>query len=271
MGLGYTTIMYDAESLERGLGDVAACRYDGVEMGLPKVRAAGPENVAAWLDRYGLDCYCVMSDWMQSEEAVDRIVDGTAVASDLGAEFLGLLPPQRAEREPETLETWFERICSAASSSGLTPVVHHHGGTMVERPDEIRHWLDRLSGDLGLLWDTAHYYPYGDHYPAADLSDALDRFADDIAYVHVKDVDPPSGFADHRDALTRDDFHLDDVINYFRSFTDLGEGVLDFASVRSLLRDADYDGHVTIEIENRTEEPLVHAKQNLDYWTELDD
>jgi inosose dehydratase len=47
--------MYDAAELETGFSEVSACRYDGIEIGLEKVEAAGPENVADWLDEYDLD------------------------------------------------------------------------------------------------------------------------------------------------------------------------------------------------------------------------
>ncbi|NHN47858.1 sugar phosphate isomerase/epimerase [Halostella sp. JP-L12] len=269
MGVGYTTIMYDGESLYEGVSDVGACRYDGIEIGLEKVRHAGVENVREWVDEYGLDCYLVMGEWMTDDAAVDRIADGAEVAADLGADFLGLLPPQRGRRDDETVESWFERIADAAADAGVTPLIHHHGATHVESPGEIREWLDRTPDNVQLVWDTAHYYPYGEHYPEGDVTDGIEAFADDIAYVHLKDVAPPTEFAEHRDSLTDGDFHLDNVINYFRSFTDLGDGVIDFAAVRNALDDAGYDGHYTVEIENRTEKPLVHAKENLDYWRSL--
>jgi len=66
-------------------------------------------------------------------------------------------------------------------------------------------------------------------------------------------------FTRHRDALSTGDFHLDDVVNYFRTFTDLGDGLLDFEAVAERLDGVGYDGHVTIEVENETDRPLVHA------------
>ncbi|SEW31045.1 sugar phosphate isomerase/epimerase family protein [Natrinema salifodinae] len=268
MGTGYTTIMYDAESLETGFSDVSSCRYDGVEVGLEKVRAAGPEIVADWLDTYDLDLYCVMSSWIESEAIAQRVADDAATVADLGAEFLGILPPQRHRNDDELVDAWLETISESAADAGLTPVLHHHGATHIERPDEIRRFLD-VHDRLRLVFDTAHYYPYGDHYPEGNVTDGIERFADDIAYVHLKDVAPTSSFTRNRDALSAPRPHLDNVINYFRTFTDLGRGTLDFAAVREALDEIGYDGHCTIEIENRTEQPLVHAKRNADRWREL--
>ncbi|RLM90027.1 sugar phosphate isomerase/epimerase [Haloarcula sp. Atlit-7R] len=265
MGVGYTTMMYDATDIDRGLRDIAACRYDGAEIGLEKVRTAGPDTVDRLLAEYDLDLYCVMSEWLEDEAAVGRVADDLPMLADLGAEFVGFLPPQRGRQDDETVQQWFTRLTEAATDAGVTPLVHHHGATHVESAAETRRLLDAVD-DLELLWDTAHYYPYGEHYPDGDVTDGIERFVDDIAYVHLKDVAPPTGFADIRDSLTEGDFHLDNVINYFRSFTDLGEGVLDFAGVYEALEAAGYDGHYTVEIENRTEKPLVHSMENYDYW-----
>jgi inosose dehydratase len=268
MGVGYTTIMYDAQSLETGFGDVAACRYDGIEVGLGKVRAVGPETVADWLDTYGLELYCVMGGWLETDEAARDIADAAGTVAGLGADYLGLLPPQRHRNDDATVEERLAVVTESALDAGLTPVLHHHGGTHVERPGEVERFLDAVEG-LQLLFDTAHWYPYGGSFPEGDVTDAVDRFGDDIAYVHLKDVAPIADFAENRDALSAPQPYLDNVINYFRAFTDLGDGVVDFEGVRAAL-EAGYDGHYTVEIENRTGKPLVHAKDNRDYWRSLE-
>ena len=265
MGTGYTTIMYDADAIEDALGDIGACRYDGVEIGVEKIRANDTSAVARWLDEYDLDLYCAMGEWIETDDAVRRLVDDMPTIAELGAEFVGILPPQRGRHDGDTVEEWLSRIADAAVDAGVRPLIHHHGATTVEQPNEVDRYLEAVD-DLELLFDTAHYYPYGDYYPEGDVTDGIERFADDIAYVHLKDVNPVKDFTANRDALSDGDFHLDNVINYFRAFTDPGDGILDFETVAESLSDAGYDGHYTIEIENPTERPLVHAKQNYDFW-----
>lgn len=268
MGVGYTTIMYDASALETGLSDIEACRYDGVEIGLEKIETVGPDVVAGWLDEYALDLYCVMSHWIESGAAAEHVADQTEMIAGLGAEYLGILPPQRHRNGDDTVEAWLQTLSDAALDAGLTPLLHHHGGTHIERGDEIRHYLDAVDG-LKLLFDTAHWYPYGEHYPDGDVTDGIERFVDDIEYVHHKDVSPGTDFAENRDALSDPKPHLDNVINYFRAFTDLGAGTIDFEGALTTLDELGYEGHHTIEIENRVEKRLVHAKENKDYWRDL--
>jgi inosose dehydratase len=268
MGVGYTTIMYDGVALEEAFADVSACRYDGIEVGLGKIETAGPDAVADWLDRYDLDLYCVMGPWIESEEVAESLADSAETADDLGAEFLAILPPQRHRNEDATVESWLRTVSGAAVDAGVTPILHHHGATHIEQGAEIRAFLDAVE-ELQLLFDTAHWYPYSEHFPEGDVTDAIERFAGDIAYVHLKDVDPVKDFAANRDALSAPRPHLDNVINYFRSFTDLGDGTIDFGGVPEALTAVGYDGHYTIEIENRISKPLVHAKENFDYWQSL--
>lgn len=272
MGIGYTTIMYDQESFEEGLREVAACRYDGVEMSLGEVSVYGADYVNEKLTAHGLDLYMLMGGWLESDAEADEIAEGAYTAADLGAEFVGMLPPQRGlVEDDEQVEAWITQVCEAAADAGVTPVLHHHSATHIERPEETETWLERCPENLGLLWDTAHQYPYSEHYPEGDVTDGIEQFADDIEYVHLKDVDPTPGYEDHIEALTTGTYNLANVALLYYSYTDLGEGEIDFAGVAESLAAIGYDGHITIEIEKQTTDTLVHAKQNVDYWRETTD
>jgi inosose dehydratase len=265
MGLGYTTMMYDGVALEDAFADIGACRYDGIEIGLEKIETVGPEAVAEWLETYGLDLYCVMGYWIESEATAKEVADKAEMIATLDSEFLGVLPPQRHQASDAAVKSRLEIVTEAAVDAGIKPLLHHHGATHAEQSDEIRQFLDAIDG-LELLWDTAHWYPYGENFPEGDVTDGIERFINDIEYVHLKDVNPIKDFAANRDALSHPNPHLDNVINYFRSFTDLGKGCIDFKGAYNALVNAGYDGHYTIEIENQVSKQLVHAKENIDYW-----
>lgn len=265
MGFGYASLMYGPEEVADAVSDIAACQYDGVEIGLPKVKHMGPDRFRESITEYGLDTYCVMSGWLLSEEEVDEAVDGASIAADLGAEFLGILPPPRGQVSDAEVHHWLAEIGEAAASAGVTPVLHHHGGAHVEQPHEIREWLDSGPDNLRLLFDTAHYYPYG------DIHNGIERFADDIAYVHLKDVNPPGDFQSHVENLSAGKVDYDSIVTFLHSFTDLGNGVIDFDAVYESFSDIGYNEAFTVEIENQREHRLVHAKQNYDYWMRVVD
>jgi len=266
MGIGYATIMYDSKAVvSTGISDFAACRYGGVEIGLGKAEAIGRDTLATLLDEYELDLYCVMAGWLNTVDDLQSAVEGADFANALGADFLGILPPPRGVVTDEMFEDWLGEIGEAAMEAGVTPVIHHHGGTHVEQPEEIQRWLADGPDNLKLLFDTAHYYAYG------EITEGIERFADDIAYVHLKDIDPPAEFQTYIDSLTAGEKDYDSIINYIWAFTDLGNGVIDFDEVYKALQRIGYDGHVTIEVENRRNHPLVHAKENIDHLRSVTD
>lgn len=265
MGTGYATLMYDPEEIaSEGLGDVAACQYDGVEIGLPKVNDIGEEALVEQLTEYDLDLYCVMAGWLNEADDVQEAIDGVETAAKLGANFIGILPPPRGQVSDQTFESWLNDIGAAASDVDVTPVMHHHAGAHVEQPHEIRRWLNDGPAELELLFDTAHYYAYG------DIVEGIQRFVDDIAYVHYKDISPPSDFAVHVENLSSGKVDYDSILTYFGSFTDLGEGVLDFSEISRALDLAGYNGHQAVEIDTVQSQPIVHAKRNMDYLKEID-
>ncbi|MDG5761667.1 sugar phosphate isomerase/epimerase [Natronococcus sp. A-GB1] len=259
MGIGYATLTYDPESIvTEGIGDLAACGYDGVEIGLPKIREIGRDRLVTVLDEHDIDLYCVMAGWLNEEADVREAVDGINVAADLGANFLGILPPPRGVVDDATFGEWLDDIGRAAADNNVTPVIHHHAGAHVEQPDEIQRWLDDGPTELQLLFDTGHYYAYG------DVTDGIERFADNIAYVHYKDIAPPSDFDIHVENLSSGKVDYDSIMTYFGAFTDLGNGVLDFSRITRALDEINYDGHRTVEVDTVDGPTLVHAKRNLD-------
>lgn len=263
MEIGYATLTYDPENIiGGGVADLAACGYDGVEVGLPKVRDIGRNRLGAVIEESGIDLYCVMAGWLNERNDVDAAIEGVEVATDLGADFLGILPPPRGIVDDATFGEWLDDIGTATAGTEVTPVIHHHAGAHVEQPDEIRRWLNDGPDDLELLFDTGHYYAYG------DIVEGVRRFAEDIAYVHYKDIAPPSNFETHVTNLSAGKVDYDSILTYFGAFTDLGEGVLDFTSITRALNDISYDGHRTVEVDTVDGSTFVHAKRNLDFLRE---
>jgi inosose dehydratase len=144
-----------------------------------------------------------------------------------------------------------------AKEYGLTLTYHHHGGTVVERPEEIDRLMELTDPDaVSLLYDTGHAY-----YGGADPLTLLQKHYDRIAYVHLKDI--------RKSVLERAREEQADFITCIRRgvFTLPGTGDLDLQPVINELLDRGYDGWAMLEGEQDPAEhpPHEYARKALDY------
>lgn len=144
-----------------------------------------------------------------------------------------------------------------AKEYGLTLTYHHHGGTVVERPEEIDRLMELTDPDaVSLLYDTGHAY-----YGGADPLTVLRKHYDRIAYVHLKDI--------RKNVLERAREEQADFITCIRRgvFTLPGTGDLDLQPIINELLDRGYDGWAMLEGEQDPAEhpPYEYARKALDY------
>jgi inosose dehydratase len=148
--------------------------------------------------------------------------------------------------------------------TGLRTVFHHHCAGYVETPLEISMLLSLTDpAYLGLVFDTGHYCLGAGGY---DVIAALDRYADRIWYVHLKDCHP-----DVADRSRRESF------DYFTSlrhgvFCELGKGAVDFPAVLRWLAARDYKGYVLVEqdVLPGMGSPKESARRNRDYLRSIE-
>jgi inosose dehydratase len=144
--------------------------------------------------------------------------------------------------EWKTFAAGADRVAKAVyEEAGLRTVFHHHCAGYVERPDEIATLLDLTNPErLGLVFDTGHYY-HGAGGEEVDLVAALDRFADRIWYIHLKDIEP--GIARRS---------REEEWDYFTGmrhgvYCELGKGCVDFPALLRWLARRNYKGYALVE------------------------
>jgi inosose dehydratase len=126
--------------------------------------------------------------------------------------------------------------------TGLRTVFHHHCAGYVESPDEIEMFLTRTDpGLVGLVFDTGHLAFGSGVEDGASVLQALDRFADRVWYVHLKDYEPAVA---KRSRLEGWDY-FDSVRHGV--FCELGRGSVNFRGVIDWLRRRGYRGWVVVE------------------------
>ncbi|GIP35324.1 myo-inosose-2 dehydratase [Paenibacillus sp. J2TS4] len=148
-----------------------------------------------------------------------------------------------------------------ASEYGMKLTYHHHGGTVVERPEEIDRLMEMTDPEfVSLLYDTGHAY-FGGADPLALLRKHYDR----IAYVHLKDV--------RKEVLAHArETELDFIECIKRGvFTLPGTGDLDFRPIIGELLQRGYDGWAMLEGEQDPAEhpPHEYARTSLNYLNKI--
>ncbi|TXK80338.1 myo-inosose-2 dehydratase [Paenibacillus sp. N3.4] len=163
--------------------------------------------------------------------------------------------PRRTPNEKEVLhldEAGWQSLAEGlnaagaiAKEHGLKLTYHHHGGTVVESPEEIDKLMELTDPNLVyLLFDTGHTY-----YGGGDPLTVLRKYYDRIAYIHLKDI--------RQDVLEQTRTEHADFVTCIRRgvFTVPGDGCLDFQPIFSELIQQGYNGWAILEGE---QDPAEH-------------
>jgi inosose dehydratase len=151
----------------------------------------------------------------------------------------------RISKAPQLLKELWQQMVShikeiariSYDGYGIRSVIHHHAGGYIDYMDEIDMILSDISEDhVGLCFDTGHAY-----YAGIDPEHGIRKYASRIEYVHFKDVDKAV-----YDVVINENIGFYEAC-FKRLMCPIGEGVLDYASIRSALIDIDYHGWVTLE------------------------
>jgi inosose dehydratase len=120
---------------------------------------------------------------------------------------------------------------------GVRSVIHHHAGGFIDYSEEIDRILQDIpEEDVGLCFDTGHAF-----YAGIDPEEGIRRYGPRIDYVHFKDVNQSVY-----------DIVKDENIGFYEAcfqglMCPLGEGALDYSSIKRALEDIDYHGWITLE------------------------
>lgn len=179
--------------------------------------------------------------------------------------------PRRSPNEKEVLrldEAGWQSLAEGlnlagaiAQEYGLKLTYHHHGGTVVESPEEIDKLMELTDPSLVyLLFDTGHAY-----YGGADPLTVLRKHEKRIAYIHLKDI--------RQAVLDEARAEKVDFVTCIRKgvFTVPGDGCIDFAPIFEELLSQGYAGWAMLEGEQdpAAHNPYEYAKQALQHIESL--
>jgi inosose dehydratase len=260
--------------VDRVLREASSAGLTAMEAGPEDFLSQDPAEVSGTLQRYGLGLVggfvpAVLHGAGSREEALAFVERRAKFFAAAGAGVLVLAASTGSENYEEVVEldddSWGElfeslaRVEEIAARHGLTVAMHSHYGTVIERDDQLRRFLDGC--DTGLCLDTGHLV-IGGSDPAGIAEQAADR----VRLVHLKDVD--RGLA--RQVGTRE-------LNFKEAtsrgaFRPLGDGDVDVGEVVGRLERSGYRGWYVLEqdtvVEAEPDEgegPVADVRKSIAY------
>lgn len=164
------------------------------------------------------------------------------------------------DEEWDTLCTGINKLGKVAKDMGIKLCFHHHMGTVVQTEEEIDRLMANTDPELfGLLFDCGHLAYCGEDYMSV-----LNKYADRIRHVHLKDIRPEKVEQVKREHLS----FLQGV--RLGTFTVPGDGAIDFKPIFDVLEKTGYEGYVLVEAEQdpAIANPLEYAIKARKYIAE---
>ena len=162
--------------------------------------------------------------------------------NDIRSRYAGMthLAPRLEQPQWRTMMSTIKLIADIAMYDyGIRVVVHPHAGSYIEFEDEVTQTLDDIPYEkVGLCMDVGHFV-YAGMDPVAWIRDCIFR----LEHIHFKDISHKqlkrclnSQMIDYQDA------------GQFEIIKSVGEGDIDFASIRETLDTYDYRGWITLDL-----------------------
>jgi inosose dehydratase len=174
--------------------------------------------------------------------------------------YAGRIQPQHGltDREWKVFADGAQQVARAVfDQTGLRTVFHHHCAGFVETPEEVERLLSITDAEmLGLCLDTGHFM-----FGGGDPVEGLRKHADRVWHVHFKDCAPEIA----RRSREQEWDYFESVRNGI--FCELGQGAVDFESVKMVLEEQGYAGWIVVEqdVLPGMGSPKESAQRNREY------
>ena len=262
------------------LDDAMNAGYKGMELGPLGFLPEDPSELHDAMTSRGLELTAaVMFRPLHDPAAFDKVLDAThrtcRSLKTLGADLFVLIdsiaearvatagrPEEAVRMEASDFAAMMDRvrtICKIATEEyGMRTALHPHAACYLEFEDELHRAMDAISPELlGLCIDTGHAA-----YARTDAAKVFRQYADRAPYIHFKDIDP-----DVRDKVVAERIGFYEACG-MGLFCNLGDGIVDFESVRQALEDTGFSGWGTVEqdVDPSANNPVVEdAKANYQF------
>jgi inosose dehydratase len=259
-------ITWGRDGLETCLDDLRDLGFWGIEtFGFVVDDFAGREDqFRPLLAEHGLRLVSLygggqMDDPAQREAVVERNMVMARFLAANGAIPLTLGPGRRAPEGPtpddlREMAATMNEIGRRTRDLGVLACCHPHWGTTIQERDEISRIFDLVDPRyVYLTADPAHMAKAG-----YDPVEVFSAFRQIIKYVHIKDYKPLS-------AAEQAQVEGSGGTAIIPDFVELGLGTIDLPALVAVLKEADYDGWITVELDRSTRGPRTSLEMNKTY------
>jgi inosose dehydratase len=265
---------------DRVLREAASLGLAAVEAGPKDLLRRDPAEVFEMLAGHGLSLVggsvpAVLHDADAREKELAFVERRAEFFSAAGADVVVLAATTGSESYEEVAEldegAWRElfeslkEVEDICARHGVTAVLHHHYGTVIERDAQLRRFLE--DPEMGLCLDTGHLVMGG-----SDPVEIAELAGDRVAHVHLKDVNKDvAGRVAARELSLKEGASRG-------AFRPLGDGDVEVGAVIDRLEGAGYRGWYVLEQDTvvetelpEGEDPVTDVRKSLAYlegWLE---
>jgi len=267
-------------TFEQCVSEMALAGFTGSEVG--NKYPTDPEELKSKLESRGIQiCNAWFSTFFaegKKEKTIEKFIEHRDFLAEMGAEVIGCSEqsysiqgldkaifeekPEFSQEEWEKIAEGYNQLAELAAEKGMKVSLHHHMGTGVQTPAEVDKFMEMTNDDVYLLFDSGHIY-YSEGTQAA-VENLLEKYVDQIAHVHLKDV---------RDEVVKEVKEkglsfLDGV--KMGAFTIPGDGAIKFEPLFETLEEAGYEGWMVVEAEQDPAKanPFEYAVQAREFIKE---
>ncbi|HLH74552.1 MAG TPA: TIM barrel protein [Chloroflexota bacterium] len=251
--VGHTLLTWDVfahpENIETGIRDIAELGFAGTETGGALYdwwEQNRPGQLKQILQKAGIPMVTLFhsGEWTDPKarpDLLERARRWSAAVKELGGEMLMLVPGRRREAPPYGLDDFkqmaetMNQAGEVAKQAGINATMHPHWGTAAETRLEIEVLLSSLDPALvGFAPDTGQIAKGG-----ADPFPIVERWAEIVRYVHMKDLSPE--WEEMRKAGV--------PLRSPEGYAEMGQGVIDFRHLLPILDRVNYTGWLMAELD----------------------
>lgn len=246
-------------TFEQCISEMALAGYTGSEVGNKY-----PKDVKALKEKLDMRGLTICNAWFSTffaigkeKETIEEFIKHRDFLYELGAKVIGCSEQSHSiqglekaifEEKPSfTKEEWerifegYNRLAQLAEEKGMKVCLHHHMGTGIQTPEEVKIFMEGTKENVYLLFDSGHIY-YSENSQEA-TENLLKTYIDKIVHIHLKDV--------RKEVVEQIRQEKGSFLQGVKrgTFTVPGDGCIDFKPLFQIIEQSNYAGYMVVEAE----------------------